>query len=319
MSSNSRRVRTSVLAHPTTRPRGPARLQPRSRGDRDHGEQPPQVGPPADHPGQADHRDQCDGGQRRDAQGDATDAEPQLGEQAPRDRRDGQLEHRQQDQEPGRARPAVRREKSGAGHEPCQHRPGHVVPEVGAGTAHASDGEPRGTTAAGPAVSGRRDERPTDPGRWPDAAVPGGRHPVAVGDQGGVIVVGVDGSAGSAAALDFALAEGSKRECTVEVVTAWLGSGHLDGNPGSDELADGRARVHHMQGDVVARCLEQQDGATYRTCCGLSCTTTPGACWSPVPSGPRWWWWAAAAPAAPASSFWGRSRSTACGTRRCRS
>jgi nucleotide-binding universal stress UspA family protein len=79
-----------------------------------------------------------------------------------------------------------------------------------------------------------------------------------VEDQGAVIVVGVDGSAGSAAALDFALAEGAKRDCTVEVVTAWLGSGHLEGHPDSDELAEGRARVHHMQGDVVARCLEQR-------------------------------------------------------------
>jgi nucleotide-binding universal stress UspA family protein len=78
-----------------------------------------------------------------------------------------------------------------------------------------------------------------------------------VEDQRAVIVVGVDGSAGSAAALDFALAEGSKRDCTVEVVTAWLGSGHLDGNPDSDELAEGRARVQRMQDDVVARCLEQ--------------------------------------------------------------
>ena len=86
----------------------------------------------------------------------------------------------------------------------------------------------------------------------------GGRDSVAVDDGGGVIVVGVDGSAGAAAALDFALDEGCQRECTVEVVTAWLGSGH-EGNPDSDELAEGRARVHHMQGDVVARCLEDRD------------------------------------------------------------
>jgi nucleotide-binding universal stress UspA family protein len=78
-----------------------------------------------------------------------------------------------------------------------------------------------------------------------------------VGDPGRVIVVGVDGSAGSVAALDFALAEGSKRGCTVEVVTAWLGSSQPEG-PAVDSggLAEGRARVHHMQGDVVARCLE---------------------------------------------------------------
>jgi len=85
-----------------------------------------------------------------------------------------------------------------------------------------------------------------------------GDHADAVGDPSGGIVVGVDGSAGATAALDFALAEGWKRGCTVEVVTAWLGSGHLEGAPDSDDLADGRARVHHMQGDVVARCLEDR-------------------------------------------------------------
>ena len=79
-----------------------------------------------------------------------------------------------------------------------------------------------------------------------------------MGDPNGVIVVGVDGSAGAAAALDFALDEGWKRGCTVEVVTAWLGTGHLEGAPDSHDLAEGRARVHHMQGDVVARCLEDR-------------------------------------------------------------
>lgn len=79
-----------------------------------------------------------------------------------------------------------------------------------------------------------------------------------MGDQGGVIVVGVDGSPGGATALDFALAEGWKRGCTVEVVTAWLDSGHGDETSGSDELAEGRSRVHHMQGEVIARCLEQR-------------------------------------------------------------
>ncbi len=72
-----------------------------------------------------------------------------------------------------------------------------------------------------------------------------------------MIVVGVDGSAGAAAALDFALAEGWKRACAVEVVTAWLGGGH-DGSPDSDELADGRERVQHMQDQVVARSLAGQ-------------------------------------------------------------
>lgn len=71
-------------------------------------------------------------------------------------------------------------------------------------------------------------------------------------------MVGVDASSGAAAALAFALTEGWERGCTVEVVTAWLGGGNLDATPDSDELADGRARVHHMQGDVVARSLEER-------------------------------------------------------------
>ena len=88
-----------------------------------------------------------------------------------------------------------------------------------------------------------------------------GRKPGAVGDPDGVIVVGVDGSAGAAAALDFALGEGVARDCTVEIVTAWLGSGHLEGTPDADELAEGRARVQQMVGDVVDRCLAQRDDA----------------------------------------------------------
>lgn len=73
-------------------------------------------------------------------------------------------------------------------------------------------------------------------------------------DTGGVIVVGVDGSPGAAAALDFALAEGAERGCRVQVVTAWLGSGPLDA-PDSADQGDARARVEHMQGEVVARRL----------------------------------------------------------------
>jgi nucleotide-binding universal stress UspA family protein len=84
------------------------------------------------------------------------------------------------------------------------------------------------------------------------------RQPDVVADQGVVIVVGVDGSAGAAASLDFALAEGWKRQCTVEVVTAWLGSGQGDDTADSDELAEGRARVHRMQGEVIARCLDKR-------------------------------------------------------------
>jgi nucleotide-binding universal stress UspA family protein len=80
----------------------------------------------------------------------------------------------------------------------------------------------------------------------------------SVGDRGAAIVVGVDGSPGAVAALEFALAEGWERGCRVEVVTAWLGTGQHEGNPDSDDLAEVRGRVHHMQGDVVARCLEER-------------------------------------------------------------
>jgi nucleotide-binding universal stress UspA family protein len=73
-----------------------------------------------------------------------------------------------------------------------------------------------------------------------------------------VIVVGIDGSPGASAALDFAVSEGSRRGCVVEVVTAWLGSGQLDATPDSDDLADGRTRVQHMQAELVARCLQER-------------------------------------------------------------
>jgi nucleotide-binding universal stress UspA family protein len=87
---------------------------------------------------------------------------------------------------------------------------------------------------------------------------PGTATLASVGDRGGAIVVGVDGSPGAGAALEFALTEGWERGCTVEVVTAWLGTGQHEGNPESDDLAEGRARVHQMQGDAVARCLEER-------------------------------------------------------------
>lgn len=78
-------------------------------------------------------------------------------------------------------------------------------------------------------------------------------------DEAGVIVVGVDASPGAAAALDFALSEGRRRDCAVEVVTAWLGHGQLDAPTDSGDLADGRARVDRMQADVLARALAKDD------------------------------------------------------------
>jgi len=82
-----------------------------------------------------------------------------------------------------------------------------------------------------------------------------------VGDRGGLVVVGVDGSAGAAAALDFAVAAGSDRRFTVEVVSAWLGNGPNGGTPDSDELAEGRSRVQRMQDRLIAACLDRHPGA----------------------------------------------------------
>jgi nucleotide-binding universal stress UspA family protein len=77
----------------------------------------------------------------------------------------------------------------------------------------------------------------------------------------GLIVVGVDGTAGAEAALDFALDQGWRRGCRVEVVTAWLSSGRLEDAPGSRDLVEGRARVQQMQGELVARCRATSPGA----------------------------------------------------------
>ena len=63
----------------------------------------------------------------------------------------------------------------------------------------------------------------------------------------GVIVVGVDGSPGSDAALDFALSQGLSRGCTVEVVTGWLWAASADGLGHKNKLAEGRLVIARMQ------------------------------------------------------------------------
>jgi len=76
-----------------------------------------------------------------------------------------------------------------------------------------------------------------------------------------VIVVGVDGTAGSDAALDFALAEGLSRGCTVEVVTGWLWTPSSDALGRTTTLAEGRAEVSRTQDAQLAAALSRS-GAT---------------------------------------------------------
>ncbi|MDX6359000.1 MAG: hypothetical protein QOH37_2054 [Nocardioidaceae bacterium] len=66
-------------------------------------------------------------------------------------------------------------------------------------------------------------------------------------DGPAVIVVGVDGSSGSAAALDFALAEGHSRGLGVELVTAWLSNPERVGPAYASPVEAGRALARALQ------------------------------------------------------------------------
>jgi nucleotide-binding universal stress UspA family protein len=84
-----------------------------------------------------------------------------------------------------------------------------------------------------------------------DHAATRGRVP----DGADVIVVGVDGSPGSAAALDVALAEGLSRGATVEVVTAWLWNPTRVDPAYSSPLEAGRAITQSLQDATLQSAL----------------------------------------------------------------
>jgi nucleotide-binding universal stress UspA family protein len=74
-------------------------------------------------------------------------------------------------------------------------------------------------------------------------------------DRSNVIVVGVDGSIGADAALDFALREGAARGCPVEVVTAWLWVSSADLLGHQSQVRDGKIMVRQMQDEVLELAL----------------------------------------------------------------
>jgi nucleotide-binding universal stress UspA family protein len=79
-------------------------------------------------------------------------------------------------------------------------------------------------------------------------------------DRSNVIVVGVDGSVGADAALDFALREGAARGCPVEVVTAWLWVSSADMLGHQSQVRDGKIVVQQMQDEVVEQALARASG-----------------------------------------------------------
>lgn len=71
-----------------------------------------------------------------------------------------------------------------------------------------------------------------------------------------LIVVGVDGSPASRAALDFALQEGLARGATVEVVSAWVLSSPYEGLDHATTFEEGRDTAATTQDRVVAAATE---------------------------------------------------------------
>jgi nucleotide-binding universal stress UspA family protein len=80
-------------------------------------------------------------------------------------------------------------------------------------------------------------------------------------NRSSVIVVGVDDSPASVAALVFAMREGVRRQSAVEAVTVWYFNNpfHLDGGP--DLSNDVETGARQMQEHQVNQALEQLDAA----------------------------------------------------------
>ncbi len=79
-------------------------------------------------------------------------------------------------------------------------------------------------------------------------------------ERSGVIVCGVDGSAASERALEWAMDEASVRGCQLRVVTAWTWDGVEDMVAARSEH-EARERAAEIQDEVVARVLENVEHA----------------------------------------------------------
>src|SRR5262245_27114252 len=73
--------------------------------------------------------------------------------------------------------------------------------------------------------------------------------------QQGLIVVGLDGSPASRAALDFALDEGAAHGYTVEVVTAWLWSSAYEGMGAVGSITEGQQAARDFQEQALLEAL----------------------------------------------------------------
>jgi nucleotide-binding universal stress UspA family protein len=72
----------------------------------------------------------------------------------------------------------------------------------------------------------------------------------------GFIVVGLDQTPASRAALDFALREGLLRRVGVEVVTAWLWNTPYEGLPQARTVQEGQAAAEQLQDESLKRAVD---------------------------------------------------------------